>query len=216
MRKVSYELKRKNVKNINLRVTKDCKVIVSAPSFVSEEEIDKFVQSKSDFIYKHLDNYSGRNIVNVFEKDFIYLYGQKLNFKKVSDTKFSYSITSSTVILYYRNLEKDYERMLKSLAFEYFNSLGLNISEEMGLKNIEVAVKKFKSCYGKNYGKKQIALNYLLVHLDKRYVRHILYHEYAHCFEMNHSSKFYSILSKYDSNYKMNRKYIKDNFWKYC
>ncbi len=216
MKKVSYEIKRKRVKNINLRISRDGKVTVSAPDFVSESAIEQFVQSKQEFILKHVEKYRSRQVVSVANKDSIYLYGKCFKFKKLADSKFSYSVTDDVVVLYYRNLERDYERMLKELAKKYFNQLGLAVSQQMNLKNIEIEVKKFKSCYGKNYGGVRIALNYLLVHLDRVYVNHILYHEYAHCLEMNHSSKFYEVLSAYDSDFRYNRKYVSDNLWKYC
>ncbi len=216
MKKVDYELTYKQVKNINLRVTSEGMVKVSAPYGVSKIEIDKFVDSKTDFINKYLEKFSSRKIQSVFEKNHIYLYGKKHVFKKVQDSRFSYSIKGDVVTIFYKNLEKDYERMLKLLASDYFNFLGQEVSCEMKLKNIFIDVKKFKTCFGKNYGKTRIALNYLLVHLDAKYVKHVLYHEYAHCKEMNHSKKFYKILCAYDSEYIKNKNFINNNLWKFC
>ena len=50
--KWSYQLIRKNVKNINLRVKSDGSVVVSADPRVPKAYIDEFVQSKKDFIQK--------------------------------------------------------------------------------------------------------------------------------------------------------------------
>ncbi len=55
---IKYELIRKRVKNINLRVKPDKSVVVSAPSRVSVKYIDSFVLSKYDFIEKALNDYS--------------------------------------------------------------------------------------------------------------------------------------------------------------
>ena len=49
---IEYELVRKSVKNINLRITSDTKVHVSANRRVSLERIENFIKSKSDFINK--------------------------------------------------------------------------------------------------------------------------------------------------------------------
>ncbi len=48
----TYQLIRKNVKNINLRVKSDGSVVVSADPRVPKAYIDGFVQSKRDFIQK--------------------------------------------------------------------------------------------------------------------------------------------------------------------
>ena len=51
---IEYELSRKNVKYINLRVNKYGKVVVSAGKNVPFEVIDEFVQSKAFWIITHL------------------------------------------------------------------------------------------------------------------------------------------------------------------
>ena len=51
---IEYELTRKNVKYINLRVNKYGKVIVSAGKHVPFEAIDEFVSSKAFWIITHL------------------------------------------------------------------------------------------------------------------------------------------------------------------
>ena len=51
---IEYELTRKNVKYINLRVNKYGKVVVSAGKQVPFEAIDEFVRSKAFWIIMHL------------------------------------------------------------------------------------------------------------------------------------------------------------------
>ena len=48
-RTVEYDLERKNVKNLNLRIKADQSVYVSANHKVSEKTIQDFLQSKSDY-----------------------------------------------------------------------------------------------------------------------------------------------------------------------
>lgn len=47
---IAYVLERKRVKNINLRITADGGVHVSAPNYVPLDKVDKFVASRSEFI----------------------------------------------------------------------------------------------------------------------------------------------------------------------
>ena len=61
-RKIEYELQYKKVKNINLRVKPDGKVCVSASRRVSVELIEKFMQSKADFILKALEKYDAMKV----------------------------------------------------------------------------------------------------------------------------------------------------------
>ena len=55
---IEYNLERKSVKNINLRIKPDGSVNVSANRRVSAAYIDSFVLGKSGFIFKALDSYN--------------------------------------------------------------------------------------------------------------------------------------------------------------
>ena len=61
-RTLTYELIRKNVKNINLRIYPDGRVRVSASFWVSVSRIEKFLLEKQDFIIKALDKYAENGI----------------------------------------------------------------------------------------------------------------------------------------------------------
>ncbi len=52
-----YGLVRKKVKNINLRIKSDGKVLVSANSRVSVKRIEEFLKSKADYILYHVDRF---------------------------------------------------------------------------------------------------------------------------------------------------------------
>ena len=62
-----YELERKPVKNINLRIKADRTVFVSAAEDVSEKIIDKFLLSKAEYIcsalkyYEEIEKYSPKS-----------------------------------------------------------------------------------------------------------------------------------------------------------
>ena len=61
-RTLTYELIRKNVKNINLRIYPDGRVRVSASSWVSVSRIEKFLIEKQDFIINALDMYAENGV----------------------------------------------------------------------------------------------------------------------------------------------------------
>ena len=55
---LEYDLERKKVKNLNLRIRRDGTVAVSANKSVSIEYIERFLQSKADFIFKAISHYA--------------------------------------------------------------------------------------------------------------------------------------------------------------
>ena len=54
-RLITYDLQIKSVKNINLRIKADRTVFVSANPGVSEQTIEEFLVSKSEYILKALE-----------------------------------------------------------------------------------------------------------------------------------------------------------------
>ena len=59
-RKIEYDLERKRVKNINLRIKSDGTVHVSANTRVPTEVIERFMHEKSVFITRALDKYAAQ------------------------------------------------------------------------------------------------------------------------------------------------------------
>ena len=54
---IHYLLEQKQVKNLNLRVHKDCKVYVSANPDVPAEKVDDFVVSKGPIFAQHKESF---------------------------------------------------------------------------------------------------------------------------------------------------------------
>ena len=57
-REITYELNRKRVKNLNIRIRTDGSVSVSANSRVSVKEIERFMQEKAECIVNAIDKYT--------------------------------------------------------------------------------------------------------------------------------------------------------------
>ena len=77
---LEYQLTRKNVKNVNLRIKADGRILVSANNRVPVKLIDNFVLEKQDFIFKALKKYEERT--NVPAKEIVpkqYVSGEKYN-----------------------------------------------------------------------------------------------------------------------------------------
>ena len=56
-REICYQLERKHVKNLNLRIRKDGSVFVSANEMVPCEEIDLFIYSNASYLLKAIDHF---------------------------------------------------------------------------------------------------------------------------------------------------------------
>lgn len=59
-RKITYELTRKKVKNINLRIKPDGTVHVSASTAVTIAVIERFIRGRADFILGTIDKFNAK------------------------------------------------------------------------------------------------------------------------------------------------------------
>ena len=65
---IKYNLTRKRVKNINLRIKPDCSVEVSANNRVSLKYLDEFIIKKGDFILKAFEDFENKKAIELSPK----------------------------------------------------------------------------------------------------------------------------------------------------
>ena len=111
---IHYQLERKSVKNLNLRIRNDGSVYVSADDLVPIEEIDSFVRSKSSFItnaikrFNELAEYKPQPKKYVSGETF-YIQGRSLRLQVSQAKKDSISSDGINIYLEVKNPE-DTER----------------------------------------------------------------------------------------------------------
>ena len=54
---IAVDVRRKRIKNLNLRVTQDCCVTLSVPYRTSDRQIEEFIESKREWIEKSIDRF---------------------------------------------------------------------------------------------------------------------------------------------------------------
>lgn len=104
--------------------------------------------------------------------------------------------------IYASNYES-FIKMYEELALFYFNKRIAYLKELMGINYpIQVKLADAKTFIGVNYiSKKLIKLDSYLYSYKQEVSDCILIHELAHCYQANHSSKFYEIVLRYCPNY---------------
>lgn len=68
---MQYELIRKNVKNINLKIKSDLTIVVTAPKGVSVRIIDDFVNKKKEWIQKKCQQYQSKILLTETEDIYV-------------------------------------------------------------------------------------------------------------------------------------------------
>lgn len=204
---VDYELTKKRVKNINLRVHQDGRVKVSCNPRTSRDVVERFMKDKADFILGAItrtqnrrDN-SGRT-VNCLDGDMVKIFGRARTLRVEKSNRNRVLIDSDEVILEVNDPDNEQLRVRTYTKWkrEFLKDEVLNLCEEiypefqkLGVKPPkEIRFRTMKSRWGSCQPKTGIlCFNYNLFETPPECVRYVVIHEYAHFLEANHSPRFY-------------------------
>lgn len=200
-----YTLERSYRKTLSVTVRQDGRVIVKAPNRTSEREIDRFIQSKSDWVKKHLTKIekSKTGISSVMSGQTVLVKGREIPLKvglKSSFTSEEVCVKSVSALkkLFIDNLGEEFLNL-----FEYYRTVG-------GFTCNGVGFRSYKSRWGCCDRNKRIVFNYKLLMLPEELWSLVIVHELCHTVYMNHSKQFYELLEGLLPFAKLLRKRLKE------
>ena len=206
---MEYTITKKKIKNFILRIYPDSSIAVSVPLHASDREIENFVLSKKAWIEKTLEK------VKKLKDDSIKILGKNVEKKVIQSDLERISLTDRNIFIYSKNIE-EIEIEKKFLEWKY-NKLEEIIEEAIEkytkLLNTEInyyKIKKLSSAWGIYHRKENyISFNIDLIEKDIESIDYVVLHEICHIFYMDHQKKFWSLVEKYMSDYKIRRKKLK-------
>ena len=222
---LGYEVHRKKVKNINLRIKPNMEIYISVPMNLHRDYIENFIRSKEEWIKSVLKKVED---VKEKQKGFEYKNGEihkflgkeynlivrTGNFNGVSlknDAKSNVMILTVNENIFENIDEK--KKVMEKWYFENAKKLFLKFVEkwlEILDEHVEkVAIKPMKTRWGScNYVKKYINLNIELIKRTPFEIEYVILHELTHLKYPNHGKGFYNYIERYMPNYKVAEKML--------
>lgn len=222
-KRIEYLLERKQVKNINLRIHKDCKIYVSANPKVPVDAVDDFVLDKEKYIceaqknFRELETYSAQPKQYISGETF-YLLGRGIRLCVEKSTKNSIMSDGIYLRLFIQNptdfLKK--QRMVTrymdeqcknvfgeiiSEIYPIFQKYGV-VSPTLRVRNMETQWGSCAPCRG------IITLNKRLIEAPRNCIEYVVMHEFCHFIHPNHSKQFYSFLTMQMPDWKERKKVL--------
>ena len=209
-KEIRYFLEQKQVKNINLRIHKDCMVYVSANSDVPAERVDDFVVSKGAFIGSVQKKFCEIAQNTSQPKQYVsgetfYLLGRGVRLKvekNVQDTIFSDGIYLHLCVKDtedFANKEKVVTRYLDGqcrIIFEEIISEIYPVFKKYGVPMPILRIRDMETQWGSCLAKKGvITLNKRLLGAPRNCIEYVVMHEFCHFIHPNHSKHFYGFLT---------------------
>lgn len=208
---ISYQLTRKKVKNVNLRIKQDGQVLVSAPPRVPAAFIDDFIRQKQDFILSALAKFEEkRELRQDTPKKYITgesytLLGKSLRLK-VEESK-NEEIYTDGIYIFLKVKDKDNFRRKEILMTKWLREYQTAVFQDFILQAYEVfrkynvpfptlKVRTMKSRWGSCQPQKGIiTLNSRLIEAPAYAVEYVVLHEFAHFIHPNHSKAFWDFVT---------------------
>jgi predicted metal-dependent hydrolase len=220
---ITYELIRKKVKNINLRIKPDGKIIISANSRVSKNYIEGFIQRKSDWIINVLERCEKLQDMNNAETIFkdgevIRILGNDYPISIVSSQNNQININNGSIEICTKNpedidkvqkqWEKWFDNFMREKLYQIVEAMYPKFKHyQINMPTVKIRAMKTRwgSC---SVYADCITLNKALIYAPLSCIEYVVVHELAHFLQANHSSKFYNLVYSVMPDYKQRKKLL--------
>lgn len=209
-RELEYILDCKDRKNMYINI-RSGRVTLKIPPAVSLSQAERFLEEKSEWIFKNLDN---EKISSGAPKAFkngekFRLAGEEYVITPEKSSRYfkPYFDGNKLVIAIREQIDEEYvkaqtEKALTTKAAEIIGERMKILTERTGLVPKKVTLKKLSGSWGRCSSEGNISININIVFYDKECIDYVIIHELCHLKHMDHSKAFWSTVEKYCPDWK--------------
>jgi len=222
---MQYTIRRsQKAKRMRLSIKSNGELTLVLPRFVPEIAGKAFVQANRLWIKRHQDKLALK--VSDFQQyEFItgtglVFFDQKkytIKIIRALNSKPTYVLEADKLSL--KVPHKNSQESIKSLiekfyrdqAREYLSARSQHFATWLGTDFNELRIKNTKSRWGSCSSKKNLNYNWRIMMAPKEVIDYLVIHEVCHLKQMNHSAKFWALVESLDPDFKIHKKWLRDN-----
>ena len=200
---IEYEIIRKDNKNLYFRINENCKLIITAPRFITDMEVKNLITKNSSAILKMYEDALERS-----ERNKLFWYLGK-SYKVLFDNRVTEVTFDGDTITCHNEyaLNKFYLDECNRVFNEEIDICKKCFSQ---LPEFTLRLRKMRTRWGVcNTRDKVITLNTELLKKEIPLIDYVIIHEMTHFFEPNHSKNFWNLVSMAIPDYKEKRKKLR-------
>jgi len=227
---IDYQLIRSaRRKTLGLQV-KQGEIIVRAPVFLTDKQIQGFVSEKSDWLKSKLEQQESKLVPHVipFTQDsFIWINGEKkkLNITyqpiaQILNLKEEIRVVLPLRSLYQQNklscadftkkkVKKQLESWFKLQANTYISKRLPELSLQTGLLPKSYKIRQYKARWGSCNNRDELSFNYLLMMAPIWVIDYVIIHELCHLKHLNHSKEFWHLVKHHAPEFQKAKAWLK-------
>ena len=208
-------------KSIRISVNGSGGICVSAPKRASMKQITEFVEANSEFIRSAVAKQQTRHDSGLFGSDtespFLYYKGRKI---PVCFTKTTLSTFNGEQFILPEGLTVDQYRKIitelyRTAAKNYITVRAEELSKKVGISYKKLRFAASTSRWGSRSTSGTVSFSVYLIATPPECIDHVIYHEFAHTKEMNHSDKFYKVLASFEPEHRERQAELHKVYGKY-
>lgn len=221
---VVYTIDRSHRNTLSISVSQSKGVRVKMPIRVSFDRGVEFVESRKEFIIKHLNKIAERDAKSPYIKytdgDTISYLGASYTIKIniIKDVE-GIELTSNNMIINTSH-ESRAELLIKAWYYKRAQEIILPMAKEiseaikvkLGVTPASLSVKFVSSYWGICSGRGAIRFNVELVRMETSLIEYVIIHELCHLVHHDHSKRFYELFKSFMPDYNERRRKMKDNY----
>lgn len=220
------EIKRKNVKNINLKVYPNLKISASVPNNMELSSIKRMIISKEKWMNERLKIYEEQ--IRLSKRKYVsgedhYLNGKRYVLTVVDSNKPSVAKQGPKKLIMNVRKSSSVENKEKLMYLFYKNELEkkLNkfipeIEKKIGVNSYGYCIRKMKNKWGScNHENGTLIFNVELAKKKDNEIKYVIVHELVHLIEKKHNDRFKELVEtycpKWETYHKSLNKILNDN-----
>ena len=229
---IEYIVNRGKRKRIYLQVA-DGKLEIKVPLKTSDAEIQIIIANKLRWIYNNIKKYPKKERIklNYDTGDIFFILGKKYTLNVIyEDLKKDFieiDEEKNALKVYLKNkylkdndfTEEKRKTKVNKLINNYYEMLAdtevkcsmEKLMKKTGFIPASFKTRNFKRAWGNCSNKRVISINRECVKYSRHAIDYICLHELCHLKQMNHSKKFWGLVSLYMPDYKLAEKELKEN-----
>lgn len=215
--KEKIKIIKKKVKNINLRIKQDGTVHLTVPMATTEDFINRFIESKKDWIESKLKYFNEcdkkADSVEIINGQSVRYLGDRYTLKIIQDLNEGVKVCPEYIEIHVNDgndktrkqeiLNEWYVKRAKDKFLELVNKYEEVLNEQVNGIRIKTMKTRWGSC---NVKTKNINLNLELIKNPQECIEYVVLHELAHLKHPNHSKQFWEYVGRHMPDWKLRRK----------
>ncbi len=211
--------RRKNQKYINLRISLEGEVIVSAPYGVSVAQIRESLEKKEGWITRHLSKAAENRVVNDPALRLLFR-GRSLAVRAYSDPRRKRSVwvneAAETIEVHTKEATRKtvlaiLESFLLRQAKRHFTKRAQELSSLTGISYKRLFIRNQRTRWGSSSGRGNISVNWRAIMAPPAVQDYLVIHELAHQVHLNHSKAFWKVVKHWCPDYEDANRWLKNH-----